>query len=200
MTRSLGILLPVLVLVLLVWLMVGCIYVPSLNQVNYARGHQDFRPFLGASGDGRPIAVGHVARGQVIALLGTPALASTDGSAIGYVFEERHGYWVWPQCVAAGTAQYTVHALRLDFDGQGVLKGCRTAVRDCLVAPGDVGLWRASPEVCESELLEDLEELNRVGPSLSERGGRPLFDDKNNFQTVWTAADPAAVGPAAVGR
>ncbi len=194
MSRSSGrsIFIPAVVVVVLVWLMVGCLYIPTSNQVNYSPGHLDFRPYLSRADDAGWISVGRITRGEVIAMLGTPSLASVDGTAVGYVFEERHGLWVWPQCFAAGTAAYAVHALRLDFGADDVLRDVHVAVHGSDASPGSVGLFREPANVCEYHLRQDLEDLNRIGPALVERGGRPLFDNRDTFQTVWEPAEPAA--------
>ncbi len=130
MTRAIGVrlTLPILFLIPLVWLMIGCLYVPTWERVQLRGTKRDFRdlsdPPAGGTG---PIVVGHVTRRQVQDLLGPPPYASADGSAVAYMLTTRRGLRVVPLCLAVGSGFESQVAIRLDYGPDGTLRRYRMA-------------------------------------------------------------------------
>jgi hypothetical protein len=110
---------PLVLLCLLVWLMVGCVYIPTFEHADLRGAKQDFRKLTGET---KPIGVGRITRQQVLALLGPPPFASETGSAYGYVIDTRQGIWVIPLCFDAHAGNEGQTGLKLVFDDHGILK------------------------------------------------------------------------------
>jgi hypothetical protein len=102
-----------------VWVLAGCIYVPTPEQK--VGPEKDFRGLTGDPQSNKPIRAGAVTRSQVIAMLGKPTLVSADGRRLGYAIETHTGIGIWPLCFSAGTYTATGYAIRLKFDEQGNL-------------------------------------------------------------------------------
>ena len=127
-SRGLRLTLPILFMVPLVWLMVGCHYLPSWERVQLRGTKRDFRDLTGpVVGQDRPIVAGRVTRRQVESLLGPPPYASVDGRSAVYMLTTRHGLWVVPLCLAAGSGSESQVAVRLEYGADGVLLRYRLA-------------------------------------------------------------------------
>ncbi len=118
-------LLPMLLIALGLSLLIGCFYIPTFER-SVSSAQKDFRKLVGQEND-RPLRVGYANRTEVLRLLGPPPLISADRSAIGYLFETRQGYWVWPICFSAESANNKVYGLRLDFGSDDVLRKFKVA-------------------------------------------------------------------------
>jgi hypothetical protein len=97
------------------WLLSGCFYLP-LPRRRTDKRQTDFRDYIGAPESKRPIRRGTIDRARVLALLGSPEYASSDGQSIAYIMYTEGDVWVWPLCFAANPAKSRVYGLRLDFD------------------------------------------------------------------------------------
>ena len=114
---------PAILLGLLCWLMVGCVYIPTFEHADLRGAKQDFRRL---TGEMKPIGVGRITRQQVLALLGPPPFASEAGSAYGYVIDTRQGIWVVPLCFDAHPGNEGQLGLKLVFDDKGILQRYQT--------------------------------------------------------------------------
>lgn len=114
--------LPASVLGLLVWVMVGCIYVPTWERVQLTGAEQDFRPLVGSAKDGQwRFAADRVTRSEVERLLGRPPYASADGRRVAYTLTSRRGLWVVPLCLSVGSGTEKLAALGLEYGPDGVV-------------------------------------------------------------------------------
>jgi hypothetical protein len=118
--------LPMLLLMLGLWLLAGCFYLP-VPQHQVGVKIKDLRTVVGDRNSKRPLKVGQATRQQVIALLGNPPFASRDERSVAYVMETESGAWVFPLCFSASPGEARRYAMRLDFDGQGILEGWELA-------------------------------------------------------------------------
>ncbi len=131
MTRSNGFRLtvPLLVLVPLVWLMVGCVYVPWFEQANLNGARRDFRDLSGKSA-ADPLVDGRITADGVRRLLGPPAVRSSNGRVLVYALTTRHGVWVEPLCLNVTPGGQHLYVLGLRFDADGLLEHHRFVTAD----------------------------------------------------------------------
>lgn len=110
-------LLPFLLIACGLYLMVGCIYVPTFQ---LPKSGPDFRGKVGDANSRKLIRPGAVTRAYVVQLLGPPQDSTHDGKTVAYVMRATDGYWVWPLCFYAGPAD-SWYRLRLNFDADDQL-------------------------------------------------------------------------------
>jgi hypothetical protein len=122
---------PVILIVLLTWLMVGCVYIPWFEQKNNSK-QLDFRPLIGPADSNRPVRVGHVTREQTIDVLGEPITESADGRVLVYGINSFYGYWIAPFCFSGATGFQKGTVVRLQFDRNGILERYDTATSSAL--------------------------------------------------------------------
>ncbi len=103
---------PVMLIGVGVYLMAGCIYVPTFQ---LPKDGKDFRKLVGDANSRKPIRPGFASRAAVLAALGEPKQSTRDGRTIAYAFRATDGYWVWPICFYAGPA-HTDYRVRLTFN------------------------------------------------------------------------------------
>ena len=103
---------PVLLAALGVWLLVGCLYIPTFNRRVSGR---DVSPEVGDERSKRPVRVNHATRADVVKVLGQPMLTSYDGRRVAYHWTTMHALWVWPLCFQAYPENET-RTLVLTFD------------------------------------------------------------------------------------
>jgi hypothetical protein len=111
---------PTVLIVLLTWFMVGCVYIPWFEQKNDPK-QLDFRPLVGPSDSNKSLRVGHVTKEQVIKKLGEPMDESGDGTILVYGIDTFYGYWVAPFCFAADVGIQKGTVVRLQFDKSNLL-------------------------------------------------------------------------------
>ena len=122
-------LLPIALLALGVWLLVGCIYLPMFNRTTHGKNHATK---VGPADSRKPVRVGQTTRDQVLKLLGMPYVQASDGSALAYTWTIQHGVAVWPLCFTANSVKgYRTLVLRFDAEG-------RLSSYNVLKADGDV--------------------------------------------------------------
>src|SRR5689334_19650758 len=98
MTRRL---LPTCLIALGVFLLVGCLYIPTWEII---RDHADVKRVAEQKGSQKLVA--HRTTRQVVeSMLGKPPLSTSDGRVVGYLWNTSSGYWVYPQCFSAIPAQ-----------------------------------------------------------------------------------------------
>ena len=169
---------PLVAIIALVWLMVGCVYVPWFEQAKLTGTGRDFRGLAVAS-DGFPVADGHATRDGVARLLGPPRLRSYNGRVWVYTLTTRHGVWVEPLCSQVTAGGQHVDAPGLRFDADGVLEHHRLVEKGIDPQVGSSDLFYSGPDGPEgtalASALADIDHdsgvvvPNRFPP----RGGRP---------------------------
>ena len=173
--------LPVLVIVPLVWLMVGCVYIPWFEQVHLAPGRPDFRNRDGGSALGS-LTDGLTTRAQILRLLGEPLARSGNRRVIVYTLHTQHGIWIEPLCFHVTPGGQYLYALGLRFDERGILEAHHLVVTD--IAP-DVGLYLGPDPVTHAtdEALVKIDQSNGVDTDrLSYRGQDPSrYDPRDEF-------------------
>ena len=118
MTRRTRLALPVALIAIGVWLLAGCVFIPSFDKTIRGR---NVSKYVGSDKQKRPIRLHAATRDDVLRVLGEPRYASPDRTRIAYEWDVRNGYWVWPLCFAA-YAQEGKRVLLLTFDEGGVLR------------------------------------------------------------------------------
>jgi hypothetical protein len=96
--RLRGIGLPACLAAVGVWLLAGCIYIPTFSRVTAGKNVADK---VGDEESNKPLSVGHVTRDDVHRLLGEPDVAKRDGSAVAYTWNVQNGFVIWPLCFQA---------------------------------------------------------------------------------------------------
>lgn len=114
------VLMPGALLAVGVWLLAGCIFIPTFNKVD--KGDRNYSKKVGDAGSRKPLRVGRATRDQVMRLLGPPELVSPDGRRAAYEWHVTNGIWIFPLCFRA-VVQRGERTLFLDFDESGVLRG-----------------------------------------------------------------------------
>ena len=109
--------LPFALVALGLYLLVGCIYVPTFQ---LPKEGKDFRPAVGPVGSHKPIRPGYATKADVRRLLGDPTHVSADGRTFSYELRTTDGHWVWPICFFS-SPEYAWYRLRLDFNADGEL-------------------------------------------------------------------------------
>jgi hypothetical protein len=125
-TRIRSIIVPAALAAVGVWLLVGCLYVPTFGPVISGK---DAAKAVGAAGSKRPLRTGQASVADVRRVLGEPPFASDDGRVLAYPWTVRNGLAVWPLCFAA----YPVRGQRtlvLRFDANGFLQSFRVLMQD----------------------------------------------------------------------
>ena len=101
-----------------VWLLVGCIYVPTFNVTVSGK---DATKSVGATGSGKKLQPGRGTRENVQQVLGKPYFATSDGRFWVYSWERRKGIQVWPLCFTGGPEDDSF-AMTLEFGADGVMR------------------------------------------------------------------------------
>ena len=114
--------LPLAALLPLVWLMVGCVYVPWVETSRPIGANCDFRKSAMASSDELSTAERRLTKEQVVGLIGEPGITSANGRVWAYTLQAQHGFWVRPFPPAIGPAGEVAVALGLRFDADGLLE------------------------------------------------------------------------------
>jgi hypothetical protein len=171
--RIIRIAVPLLVILPLLWLMVGCVYIPWFEQAT-SSAKRDFRDLSGKS-PADPITDGRITKEQVLGLLGPPGAVSHNGRVIAYTMTTRHGVWIEPLCLHVTSGGEHLHALGLRFNADGVLEHHHFATVDIepeLVAgmEGPIGFFNA---VARQQAFQDIDFDNGVVHPSRYRGAPP---------------------------
>ncbi len=155
-STALRIILPTAILVPLLFLHIGCIWVPWFEK-RTDMSHKDFRGSIGSANSRRPIRPYAITRAQIQALLGQPQLISADKTATGYIVVTHGSYWVAPLCFAAEPANEKAYVVRFVFDPAGELIRYDVASDDVVLSP----IASMEPWLAEGGAIQ---KLNRTGP------------------------------------
>jgi hypothetical protein len=101
-----------------VWMLVGCIYIPTFNATTEGRNHSGK---VGDANSRKPIRVGQTHRDDVMRLLGPPPFVTPDGRGAVYPWRATRGVWVMPLCFMV-ESMHSYHGVFLTFDERGYLE------------------------------------------------------------------------------
>jgi hypothetical protein len=121
--------LPLAILAPLLWLMIGCLYIPTGEYTEKNGLKQDFRPLIG--GDHKSIIAGAITRQRVQSLLGMPQAASTNNEVVVYFITTGKNIWIQPLCFEGLWADHKLHVLELRFDDRDLLTNVYSFSEDC---------------------------------------------------------------------
>jgi hypothetical protein len=142
------------------WLLVGCLYIPTGDNLHLSGTMRDFRPLVGEPGSKQPIAAGAIERGQVERLLGRPPFESEDHSRCMYVLHVKKGVIIFPACFTAADDSDTGIGLVLEYGPDGHLTHWnRKEVTDYFALFGPYG-FNASKAVQDRVDYELLSQAN----------------------------------------
>src|SRR6478609_6065945 len=109
-----------------VWVLVGCVYIPTFGPT--VRG-RNAAGDVGPAGSKKPVRVADSTLADVVRVLGEPPLATADRRVVGYPWSVRKGFLVWPLCFSADSIHGN-RTLVLRFDGQQVLRSFEVLKQD----------------------------------------------------------------------
>ena len=110
--------LPSVLIALGVWLLHGCIYIPTFNKVEDG---ENVTKKIGDSSSRKPIRINRSNRADVERVLGPPKYVSGDGLRIAYGWRVLEGIWVMPLCFTIDD-QRGFRGAVLTFDEAGTLR------------------------------------------------------------------------------
>jgi hypothetical protein len=95
-----------------VYLLVGCIYIPTFNGVKTGK---NYSKLVGDAKSRKPVRVGRSTVEDALRILGVPFSRKGDGEALAYTWTVQTGVAVWPLCFHAESMQgYRTLVLRFD--------------------------------------------------------------------------------------
>jgi hypothetical protein len=112
------IVIPAALALLGVWLLAGCVYIPTFGKV--VRG-KDVSSVVGRPNSPKPIRLDRSTRDDVLRQFGTPMFASESGQALAYSWKVQNGVAIWPLCFT-GYAVEGERTIVLRFDNAGILR------------------------------------------------------------------------------
>src|SRR3712207_1613261 len=89
---------PIALIVIGVWLLAGCVYVPTFGTTTSGR---NAGKSVGPANSDRPLRVSRATLDDVLKVLGRPPHATAEGRVLAYPWRVRHGVSIWPLCFAA---------------------------------------------------------------------------------------------------
>ena len=99
-----------------VYLLVGCIYIPTFKGV---KSGKNYYKLVGDAKSRKPVRVGRSTLEDALRILGAPFSRKGDGEALAYAWTVQTGVAVWPLCFHAESMQgYRTLVLRFDATRQ----------------------------------------------------------------------------------
>ena len=125
MKRRLLNLLKLLSLVLALWPLGGCVYIPAADSPT-RKGAADPNRLIGRRKSNKPVRPGAVTREQVVKRFGKPFWEDPERRTLIYRFPMKAGYWILiPWAPWAIVRADRIIAARFDFDEEGSLRAVR---------------------------------------------------------------------------
>lgn len=121
LARLARIVVPLALIAISLWALVGCLYIPTGDNIHLSGTKKDFREMVGVIGSHRPIIAGAIGRDRIEQLLGRPPFESDDRSRAMYVLHVKSNIIIFPACFTATDAEDTGIALLLAYDSDGRL-------------------------------------------------------------------------------
>jgi hypothetical protein len=97
------------------WLLVGCLYIPTSPHVDLTGSKKDFRPLAGYDAAKKPMIAGNFSRSAIEAVLGPPPYVSENGRYAMYVIHVKVGLLIAPLCFTARDRTNTAVGLLLRY-------------------------------------------------------------------------------------
>ena len=129
--------LPLGLIVLSLWLLVGCLYLPTGENVHLTGSKKDFRSMPGYDAAQKPRVAGRFTRRGIEGVLGRPPYASDNGRRVMYVIHVKTGLAFAPLCFTARDRSDDCVGLILSYDESDGLTGWRKL--DMPVGEGQFG-------------------------------------------------------------
>lgn len=101
------------------WMLVGCIYIPTFNMTT---GAKDATKSVGDAHSDKRLRPGVSTRRNVRKLLGKPFFATADGRFLVYSWKKQKGLLIYPQCFMV-LPETDAFAMTLEFGADGVMSG-----------------------------------------------------------------------------
>lgn len=157
-------LLPIVLIALGLYLLVGCIYIPMFGRTTDGK---NVRRAVGDANSRRPLRVSRASRDDVLRVLGPPYVAASDGSALAYTWRVQNGIAIWPFCFMADSID-GMRTLVLRFDQAGKLQSYNLMKSDKpLISLGAMWFQPPLPDDLRDELAA------QKNPLSSRPTGRP---------------------------
>jgi hypothetical protein len=112
---------PAIIAAVGVWLLAGCVFIPTFNKRIHGR---EVTRDVGKENSKKPLRLGRATRDDVLRLLGDPPYWSPDGRRVAYTWTVLNGIWVWPLCFDSFN-QEEARTLILTFDADDTLVSYR---------------------------------------------------------------------------
>jgi hypothetical protein len=141
MRKVIQIAIPMLLVGLGIYLLVGCIPVPGNFQQSSGFTRPEER--IGSPDADRPLKVGSAGYEKVIRLLGPPTLDSTNHQAVVYSYQVNDISYVWPLCFSIDPIYRDRHLL-LRFNSDGILQSFKV-YKDMQTLRRDVSYTELKP-------------------------------------------------------
>ena len=114
--KPLRLLLPAMLAAVGVFLLIGCIYIPTFNAVKQG---ENYSKKVGDAKSRKPVRVGKSTLQDVLRVLGKPAASASGDAALAYTWTVQTGVAVWPLCFHADALKgYRTLVLRFDAEGR----------------------------------------------------------------------------------
>ena len=172
-TRWARIAAPAAFMLLGIWLLVGCVYVPTFDKVVTGR---NAAKKVGDARSRRPLRVTRSELADVLRVLGEPRFATADRRVLAYPWTVRNGVAVWPLCLAA----YPVKGQRtlvLRFDDRDVLRSFEILKRnDPVVQISAMGFTVPLPPEIEREMAAESRLVEQRRRATTQSSSRPVTD------------------------
>lgn len=158
-SRGVRIALPAAAILLLTWLMVGCVYIPWFETAKLTGTARDFRPMAG------DLVRYRATKEAVRRLLGEPVARSGNDRVWAYTLGTSHGVWIEPLCFHAPPGDLHYYGLDLQFNESGLVERQHVVKMDVAsnIAGGNEGLGQGSnwPDR-RQDLLQKIDRDNGV--------------------------------------
>jgi outer membrane protein assembly factor BamE (lipoprotein component of BamABCDE complex) len=124
--------LPTLLAAAGVWLLVGCVYIPTFGRVVHGK---DVSKTVGGEGSRAALRPGEATRDDVLRVLGKPYYAESTGHALAYNWRVQQGFFWYPLCLFAADGIYGERTLVLRFNDDGLLRSYEVFKKDQARSP-----------------------------------------------------------------
>jgi hypothetical protein len=176
---------PLALIFVAVWLLVGCLYLPSREKVSLTGTRQDFRELPGYDAARQPHVAGRFTRQSIEAVLGRPPYVSDNRRRAMYVIHIKSGVLIAPLCFTARDQTDKSVGLVLTYDESGRLAAWRKLEVDWsggLEEPYGLNAGQALQQTSETLLLSDANYRDPNAPTpttgTSVTGGRVADPDE----------------------
>ena len=162
--------LPVAITLASLWLLIGCLYIPTPQRLRLTGSKKDFRPLVSYEDTHKVIVPRRISRAAVEALLGPPPFESVNRRRLLYVIHLKKGIWIMPLCFTVISNEDKAVGLLLNFDDRGMLEYWEQieATGGARYGPGASG---------ETEKSAETRLVNQLDNPSSAAASRPASDE-----------------------